>query len=263
MKRFRLWLGASLIGLSVFTGLAGPLAVSEDPFSQDLDNALSPPNCEHPLGTDHLGRSVLSRLIYGARQSMIISVVCVGMSVLIGATAGLAAGFSPGWVDIIIMRLVDGLMAFPGTLLAIVLVGTIGDGASPLVAALVLTMWCDYCRMSRNLTRSILARPYVEAGRLLGFSPSFLSRRYVMGSLAPQLFTLASLGMGRTILNVSSLGFLGIGLKPPTPEWGAMITHGLPYLTEAPYLVIFPGAAIFITVLGFQLLAAHSRIRSI
>ena len=138
MKRFRLWLGASLIGLSVFTGLAGPLAVSEDPFSQDLDNALTPPNCEHPLGTDHLGRSVLSRLVYGARQSMIISVVCVGMSVLIGATAGLAAGFSAGWVDIIIMRLVDGLMAFPGTLLAIVLVGTIGDGASPLVAALVL-----------------------------------------------------------------------------------------------------------------------------
>ncbi|MBW2154607.1 MAG: ABC transporter permease [Deltaproteobacteria bacterium] len=258
MKRFSLWFGISLIGLAFLSGMAGPILVNEDPFYQDLDNALNPPGHEYPLGTDHLGRSVLSRLVFGTRRSLVLSALCVGLSVSIGTAAGLIAGFSKGWMDIVIMRFVDGLLAFPGILLAIVLAGTLGSGTESLVAALVLTMWCDYCRLIRNITYSILSTPYMEAGMLLGFSSLFLTRRYIIGQLIPQLFTLASLGMGRTILNVSSLGFLGIGLKPPTPEWGAMISQGIPYLTEAPYLVVFPGAAILMTVLGFQLLAVFA-----
>jgi len=251
-----------LIGLAVIASFVGPWCIEEDPLAQNLDQALKAPSLEHPFGTDHLGRSVLSRLVHGTRHSLILAAVCVGLSVCLGTIAGLTAGLFPGFIDNVIMRLVDGLMAFPGTLLAIVLAGTLGSGSSGLVLALVLSSWCDYCRLVRNIVRSTLNKPYMEAGRLLGFDRFFLTRRYLLGQITPHLFTLASLGMGRTILNVSSLGFLGIGLRPPTPEWGAMITQGLPYLSEASYLVLFPGAAIFGTVLSFQIIAGFSKVHS-
>ena len=147
-------------------------------------------------------------------------------------------------------------MAFPGILLAIVIAGLLGGGQLPLVGALILSGWCDYCRLTRNTTKSILSESYIQAGLLLGYGSSFVIRRYVLAQILPHISTLASLGMGRTILNLSAMGFLGIGLKPPTPEWGAMISQALPYMGEAPHLIVFPGAAIFLTVLGFNLLAS-------
>ncbi|HIE55585.1 MAG TPA: ABC transporter permease [Chromatiaceae bacterium] len=249
-------LGVGLILLAVTAGVFGPLAVVQDPLIQDLSAALQPPSAEHPLGTDPLGRSVLSRLVHGARQSLGTALACVAASGLLGSSLGMAAGFSRGWRDGLIMRLVDGFMAFPGILLAIVIAGLLGGGRLPLIGALALTGWCDYCRLSRNVTRSVLSEPYVQAGHLLGFRPLFIIRRYVLGQILPHVATLASLGMGRTILNISALGFLGIGLRPPAPEWGAMISQALPYMSEAPHLIIFPGAAIFLTVLGFNLLTS-------
>lgn len=249
-------MGMGLIALVLIVGTVGPVLVGRDPSVQDLACALQSPSVDHPLGTDPLGRSVLSRLVNGAHQSLGTALACVVLSATLGFGLGLTAGYAGGRLDSLVMRLVDGCMAFPGTLLAIVIAGLLGGGRAPLIGALVFTGWCDYCRLSRNMSRLILAEPYVQAGRLLGFGPFFIIRRYLAGQILPQISTLASLGMGRTILNVSALGFLGIGLTPPTPEWGAMITQALPYMGEAPHLIIFPGAAIFLTVLGFQLAAS-------
>ena len=248
-------LGMGLLGVVILAAALGPVWLTHDPVSQNLGHALMRPGQGYLLGADHLGRSVAARLIHGARHSLVLSSLCVGTALAVGTLFGMIAGFFPGWTAGVIMRLVDGFMAFPGLLLAVVLAGTLGGGTRALVLALVATAWCDYCRLARNLTRTVLAQPYVEAGRLLEFGWVFMARRYVLRSLLPQVLTLASLGMGRTILNISALGFLGIGLKPPTPEWGVMITQAMPYLSEAPCLVIFPGMAVFSTVLGFQLLA--------
>lgn len=248
-------LGLVMLAVILLIGTIGPALVAVDPTVQDLAESLQPPSSEHLLGTDALGRSVLSRLVYGAHYSLGASLICVCLAVVLGFGLGLAAGYSGGWLDDLIMRLVDGMMAFPGTLLAIVIAGLLGGGRAPLIWALVLTGWCDYCRLSRNMTRTILAEPYVQAGRLLGFSPAFIMRRYLAGQILPQMSALASLNMGRTILNLSALGFLGIGLEPPAPEWGAMIADSLSLMGEASYLIIFPGTAIFVTVLGFQLVS--------
>ena len=246
-------IGLALIALMAAVAVLGPFLVKADPLTQDLDRALLPPSPNNLLGTDPLGRSLLSRILYGAGESLFLALSCVALSAGIGSALGLIAGYAGGRVDGLIMRLVDGFMALPGTLLAIVIAGLLGGGRFTLIGALVLTNWCDFCRLSRNMARSILAEPYIQAGRLLGFGPLFIIRKYLSPGILPHLATLASLNMGRTILNLSALGFLGIGLKPPTPEWGAMITQGLPYMSEAPHLIVFPGAAIFLTVLGFQL----------
>ena len=236
-----------------------PPFLSMDPLDQDLMQTLQSPGSPHFLGTDHLGRSVLSRLIYGGRASLAISSCCTILSLVLGTILGIIAGYREGWRDLLIMRLVDGALAFPGTLLAIVMVGTLGGSMVTLTLALSATMWCDYCRLIRNMTRSLKQSDHLEAGRILGYRDVFLIRRYIVPELLPQLFTLSSLGMGRTILNISGLGFLGIGLQPPLPEWGAMINQGIGFLSEAPWLVAVPGSMIFITVLGFQLLAASDQ----
>lgn len=239
-----------------------PLFLSIDPLEQNLMESLHAPGHAHLLGTDHLGRSVLSRLVHGGRASLAIAFGCTLLSLVIGTMLGLVAGYREGWHDLLIMRLVDGALAFPGTLLAIVLVGTLGGSRMTLMLALSATMWCDYCRLVRNMTRSLKATDHLEAGMILGFSDAFLIRRYILPDLLPQLFTLSSLGMGRTILNISGLGFLGIGLQPPLPEWGAMINQGIGYLPEAPWLVAAPGSMIFLTVLGFQLMAGSTKKRT-
>ena len=251
------------IGIFIIASIAGavlliPLVMGLDPLAQDLCDTLAPPGGPHLLGTDHLGRSVFGRLVYGGRASLLIAICCTAASLVTGLVLGMAAGYREGWLDLVFMRLVDAALAFPGTLLAIVLVGTLGGSMITLMAALWATMWCDYCRLARNMTRSLKHAVHLEAGRLLGFSDFFLIRRYILPELWPQLLTLASLSMGRTILNVSGLGFLGIGLQPPLPEWGAMINQGIGFMAEAPWLIAAPGTMIFLTVLGFQFMAGSA-----
>jgi peptide/nickel transport system permease protein len=253
--------GLLLVSFILLLVIVGPLLISLDPLKQNLSLTLCAPGWPHLFGSDHLGRSVLSRLLYGGRSSLLISFSCTTISLVIGSFLGVVAGYREGWSDLVVMRLVDGTLAFPGTLLAIILAGTLGGSMTTLVFALSATMWCDYCRLVRNMTRSLKQAPHLEAGRLLGFNAAFLIRRYIFVDLAPQLFTLASLGMGRTILNISGLGFLGIGLQPPLPEWGSMINQGIGFMSEAPWLVAVPGILIFLTVFGFQLMAGapHGR----
>ena len=208
------------------------------------------------LGTDHLGRSVFNRLISGGRYSLMIAAACVSLSLVVGAFLGVTSGYAEGWTDLVIMRLTDAFLAFPGTLLAIILAVLMGGTLPTLVLALSATLWCDYCRLARNMTRFLKSAPHLTAGKILGFNAPFLIRQYILPGLLPQLLTLASLSMGRTILNISGLGFLGIGLRPPLPEWGSMISQGMAYLSEAPWLVAAPGAMIFLTVLSFQFLSS-------
>lgn len=251
--------GIVLVSVILLAITAGPWLIPQDPLKQNLSTTLCAPGSAHLLGSDHLGRSVFSRLLHGGRSSLLISLFCTTISLVIGSLLGVVAGYREGWSDLLVMRLVDGALAFPGTLLAIILAGTLGGSMPTLIFALSATMWCDYCRLVRNMTRSIKQSSHLEAGRILGFNAAYLIRRYIFPELTPQLFTLASLGMGRTILNISGLGFLGIGLQPPLPEWGGMINQGIGFLSEAPWLVAAPGIMIFLTVFGFQLMAGTGR----
>ena len=253
--------GILIVSMILLVIIVGPVLVPRDPLKQNLSMTLCAPGSAHFLGSDHLGRSVLSRLVYGGRASLLISCFCTAIAFVVGSFLGVLAGYREGLCDLVIMRLVDGTLAFPGTLLAIILAGTLGGAMFTLVFALSATMWCDYCRLVRNMTRSLKQSAHLEAGKLLGFNAAFLIRRYIFPELTPQLFTLASLGMGRTILNISGLGFLGIGLQPPLPEWGGMINQGIGFLSEAPWLVAAPGSMIFLAVFGFQLMAGVSHDR--
>jgi peptide/nickel transport system permease protein len=255
MSRLQVRSGLCLTGFVLLFALFGPYLSQETPYQQNLAKTLLPPAQDCWLGSDHLGRSVYSRLASGAKYSLIIASLTVCISCATGSLLGIAAGYWEKWIDTFIMRLVDLTLAFPGILLAIILAGLLGGSMPTLVFALTVSLWCDYCRLARNITRSIKASPHMEAGKLLGFHPFFLIRQYIVPYVLPQLGILASLSMGRTILNIAGLGFLGIGLKPPLPEWGGMISEGLSYLVEAPWLVVAPGLMIFTTVLGFQLLA--------
>lgn len=255
MKRLAVKAGLALLCFLLLYSVFGMIWMDFDPYKQNLLSTISPPFEEYWLGSDYLGRSVYSRLAGGARYSLTIAGITVVVSCFLGSLLGIIAGYSGKFVDMAIMRLTDLTLAFPGILFAIVLLGLLGGSIFTLVLALSASMWCDYCRLARNITRSVKSSMHMQAGLVLGFPTTYLIRAYIFPTVLPQLGTLASLNMGRTILNIAGLGFLGIGLKPPLPEWGGMINEGISYIGEAPWLIIAPGTMIFLTVLAFQLLA--------
>lgn len=252
LSRMKLTLGVLLVAGVLLTALFG-VFFSGDPYSQDLGSVLQKPTPQYPLGTDHLGRDLLARLVVGARQTLSLSLAVVGGVLAIGLVLGMVSGWYGGWLDLGLQRLVDVTLAFPGILLAILLGGLFGGGAWLLALALILTGWPEIFRLARNITRTVTGREYVEAGVLSGFSNPFLLRRYILPEILPVLSVFATLNLGRTILNVSSLGFIGIGLTPPEPGWGQMIAEGVRYMRLSPHLVIAPSAAVFLSVLGLYL----------
>jgi len=251
-SRLQVTAGAFILLSVALLSLLGP-HLTPDPFRQDLASVFTAPSAECLLGSDHLGRSVLGRLVRGGANSVFNTLLCVSGSVAIGVSLGLASGWYDGFIDGAIMRFVDITLSFPGLLLALLVAGLVGGGQTAVLAALTISGWPDYCRITRAITRNVRSRPYVEAGVLAGFSGPFILRKYILIEIVPQITVLATLGFGRTMLNISSLGFLGIGLAPPEPEWGAMIAESLPYLRQAPHLVLAPAAAVSLTVFGFLL----------
>jgi peptide/nickel transport system permease protein len=233
--------------------LLGPLLISADPTAQDLMKALAPPSLEHPLGVDHLGRDVLSRAAHGALRSLGLAMVCVCVASCLGILLGLVAAHHPGWIDSAIMRLADLTLAFPGILLALLLAGFLGGGVLPMLVGVKLTLWPQFARMSRAVALGVLREPHVETAELAGFGKIVILRRHVLPPVLRQTMGLTTLGFGAAILSISSLGFLGLGLQPPTPEWGGMISELTPYLSEAPVQTAAPCLAIFLSVLGFTL----------
>jgi ABC-type dipeptide/oligopeptide/nickel transport system permease subunit len=248
------WLGLWLIG--AMTGLAvfGPVAITTDPTAQDLMQALAPPSLTHPLGADHLGRDVLARVAHGAVRSLGLAVICVAVASAVGITLGLVAAYRRSWLDAVVMRLADLTLALPGMLLALLLAGFLGGGILPMLIGIELTLWPQFARLSRAVALGVLREPHVEAAELAGFGRIAILRRHVLPSVLRQTMSVTTLSVGSAILSISALGFLGLGLQPPTPEWGAMISEMLPYLDEAPVQIAAPCGAIFLSVLGLTLL---------
>ena len=243
-----------LLGAMAVLVVLGPLVIPHDPAAQDLLRTLEGPSASHWLGTDHLGRDIAARLVHGGVRSLGIAVACVGFATGVGVALGLLAAYAGRVADIAIMRLADLMLAFPGILLALLISGFLGGGVLPMLIGIKLALWPQFARMARAIAIGELAQPHVEAARLAGFPALTILRRHVLPPVLRQTVTLATLGLGAAIMSISSLGFLGLGLQPPTPEWGAMISELLPYLAEAPVQMAAPCLAIFLAVLSATLL---------
>ncbi len=253
--------GLVIIVLLAALALAAPLIAPHDPATQHLHERLAAPNLTFPLGTDNLGRCLLSRLLYGARVSLTAATAASVLVLLIGVSVGAIAGYAGGWVDMAIMRIVDLLLAFPLLVLALAITGFIGVGMGSVLAGVVSVWWASYARIVRGLVLSLRERPFVEAARAMGASPARIVIRHLLPNVLPPIIVLATLEMGSLLLVISGLNFLGLGVQPPTPEWGAMLNDGRPFLRSAPQLMIYPGLAICLAVMGFNLLGDGLRDR--
>jgi peptide/nickel transport system permease protein len=248
--------GFIIASVLVLTALAAPWIVPFDPAVQDLPNRLRPPSWHHPLGNDELGRDILSRLLLGARVSMRVGGTVVLLSGLTGVLIGGLAGFAGGKLDTFVTVIViDSLMAFPGILLAIALVAFLGPGLDRLVFALTIIGWVGYARLARGQVLKIKTLEFVEAARALGASSARVFFLHVLPSIIQPVLVQASIGMATAVLAEASLSFLGLGITPPAPSWGAMLNDGRNHLFDAPHLVLFPSVALVLTVLSFNILA--------
>lgn len=240
----------SLLGLAA---VLAPLLAPHDPAEVDVLRKLAPPSGEFLLGTDQLGRDVLSRLLYGARISLGATVLAaIGIAVT-GMVFGVLAGFAGGAVDALISRVIDVLLAFPGLLLALALTGVLGPNLRNLMLAVVIVSWAGYARVVRAAVLAERERPYVEAARALGSSRRRLVLRHLLPNIVAPIVVLTTLDLASILLGISALSFLGLGVQPPTAEWGAMLAEARPYLSRSPNLMLFPGLAIFLTALAFNL----------
>lgn len=250
----------SLAGVAMLAVLAGlalgaPLLAPHDPIAQDLANVLAPPSLGHPFGTDYLGRDILSRLIWGARMSLGTVAVATGASVALGVAIGLIAGASRAWLDELTMRTADLFLMVPSLVLALALAGVRGPGIENVLIALVAGGWPAHARQVRSVVLTVRAQPYVEAAVALGASrPRLLLRHLAPAAVGPTL-VLASLEAGHALLHVAALSFLGAGIQPPSPEWGTMLADAQQYYLLAPHLILFPGLAVLLATLSFNLLA--------
>jgi peptide/nickel transport system permease protein len=246
-------LGGGIVATLVVVALLAPVLAPHDPLQQSLYQRLQPPSLEHPLGTDDFGRDILSRVIYGARVSLRIGLVAVSMALAVGTSLGLLAGYRGGWVDAVIMRGVDILLAFPSILLAIAIVAVMGPGIGNAMIAVSVVMVPQYARLVRASVLSIREMAYVEAARALGAGDARIVLRGILPNCMAPLIVQSTLSMGTAILDAAGLSFLGLGAQPPTPEWGAMLSGGRELLLQAPWVMAFPGLAIFVVVLGLNL----------
>jgi len=225
-----------------------------DPFEFDLSRARQGPSLKHPLGTDELGRDILSRIMYGGRYTLGISLVSVSLGALVGVALGIAAGYYGGKVDTVIMRVVDVMLAFPTILLAIALVAAIGQGVKSLVLAISVTTFPVYTRLVRGAVLQVVSEDYITAAKLLGLSDLRIMVRHVLPNVSSIILVQMSYYMGLSILLASALGFLGLGVPPPKPEWGTMIGGGRVYFFSAPHIVVIPGLFILAASLAFNVL---------
>jgi len=243
-----------VVGALVIIAIMGSLVTPYNPYDFDLSRARMPPSISHPFGTDELGRDILSRILAGARYTIGISVASVALGVLIGVILGLVSGYLGGLWDIIIQRIVDVMLAFPTILLAIALVASLGQGVASLIIAIAVSTFPVYARLVRGVVLQIVSEDYIAAAKLLGKSSTYIMFKHVLPNSVSAIIVQATYYMGLSILLASALGFLGLGVPPPTPEWGSMIGSGRTYLFSSPHIVVFPGLFIMISALSFNLL---------
>jgi len=262
----RLWIGAGLVGMLVLVALLAPWIAPHDPLEQDLMSAQLPPSWMtggdpvYPLGTDSLGRCVLSRLIYSARTAVVVALIAATLAALIGTALGLLAGSFGGVLDQLISRLIDVWMAFPPVLLSIVLAAVIGAGLTSVITAIVVVDWTRFARVVRAETMVQLARDYAAAARVIGLSGGKILRLEILPNLVPLLVTLLAVEMGIAILVEVILSFVGISVSGDTPTWGSMIAEGRQIVYQAPWIMALPIVCIIFSVIGLNLLGDGLRL---
>jgi peptide/nickel transport system permease protein len=243
-----------ILSLFIMIALFAPWMGNSAVASIDLKNRLLPPSHLHWLGTDELGRDVWTRLAYGARISLLVSFIVVTIASVIGFLLGAAAAFGGRWADELIMRAADLFLAFPGLLLAIAFMAVLGPSLKNVILALVIIAWIPYARLSRALILKFRELEFVQAARSLGANSGRILLQHLLPNMLPALLVQISFSFAGMILSESSLSFLGLGVQPPTPSWGNMLSDAKNHLLEAPYLTLFPGLCIFLTVLCLNLL---------
>jgi ABC-type dipeptide/oligopeptide/nickel transport system permease subunit len=254
LRRSRLALPGLVIVLAfVFCGVFAPLIAPYDPYKNDLLNVLMPPSAAHWFGTDELGRDLLSRVIYGARISLMEGVFSVALAMLAGVPIGLVSGYVGGRTDAVIMRVIDVLLAFPGVLLAIVIISVLGPGLTNAIIAVAVYTVPIFARLARGSTLVVKDEPYVEAARAAGLSDLRILARHIFPNISATLFVMMTLRVAISILTAASLSFLGLGAQAPLPEWGAMLSNSRNAMLIAPHVALFPGLAIILLVFGLNL----------
>jgi peptide/nickel transport system permease protein len=248
--------GLSWIVFMIVVAVAAPWVApypEQGRGASDIQSRFQAPSLDHPFGTDNQGRDVLSRVIFGARIPLVISAVVVAAVLLIGPLLGGLAGYFGGWIDEVIMRITDIFLAFPALVLAMAMVAILGPNLRNLALAIVITWWPWYTRLVRGMAVSLRQRPYVEAAKTMGVRDGRIVLRHILPNAFGPVIVQITLDIGTVILEVAGLSFLGLGAKPPTPEWGLMVSEGVEYVLEQWWMSVFPGLAIFLLVLAFNL----------
>ncbi len=250
-----LFLAMCVIGVAIFA----PLIATHDPTEAVLADAVQAPSAEHWFGTDKMGRDLFSRVIYGARTSLSSALILVAIITVVGTVLGIVSGYFGGIVDSVIMRISDMMLSFPGMVLAIAVAGILGANITNAIIAIAIVSWTKYARLSRSLVLKIRNRDYIAAAQVTGTKTSVILTKYMLPNVIPTILITGATDIGTMMLEIAGLSFLGFGAQAPTAEWGLMLNEGRSYMTAAPWLMIFPGMAIFITVVVFNLLGDSLR----
>lgn len=245
--------GALVVLIFLAVGLAAPYITPFDPIEQKLERALQLPSAIHLLGTDELGRDIFSRIVGGSRISLYIAAGSVFTALAVGSVLGILGGYFGGWLDAIISRIIDIMMALPSLLLAIAIIALFGVGVNNVILAVALGATPAFARLARASTLTVRNLEYIEAARSMGATDGRIIVRHILPNIMVPLIVQTSLTVASSLLTASGLSFLGLGAQPPTPEWGAMLATGRSYLTKAPHVAVFPGLAIMLVVLAFNL----------
>ncbi len=257
-KQFTIFLILAI--LIILSAVCAPLLTNGvDPTAGDLKDAIMAPSKEHIFGTDKLGRDIFTRVIYGSRTSLVATFSVVFLIFAVGGFLGVIAGYFGGVVDAVIMRFADMMLAFPGLVLALAVAGVMGANMRNAVIAIALVSWTKYARLARSLVLKIRDRDYVAAAVVTGSKTAYMIRKYMIPNALPTLIITAATDIGGMMLELAALSFLGFGATPPTPEWGLMLSEGRAYMQSAPWLMVFPGLAIFVTVVVFNMLGDSIR----
>lgn len=246
--------GAVLVGIFALLALLAPLLPIPDPAAADWSAIRQPPSAAHWLGTDELGRDQLSRMIWGARASLLAGVVSVAIAIVIGVPLGILAGYFGGWIDAVISRCTEALLAIPFLILAIALAAFLGPSLTNAMTAIGIAATPVFIRLTRGQAISVAAEDYVESAHAVGLGTPVILRRYILPNVLPPILVQASLTVASAIIAEASLSFLGLGQQPPAPSWGAMLNVAKGFMSQAPWMALWPGVAIFLVVLGFNLL---------
>lgn len=244
---------SAAVVLILFVAIFAPYLAPQDPFDGNMRNVLQPPSAEHLLGTDKLGRDTLSRIISGTQVSLFMTICLVVLLAIVGSLVGITSGYFGGKVEMILMRLADMMLAFPGVVLAIAIAGILGGSVVNTILALLVVGWAKYARLVRSLVIKLRNNDFIIAAQVNGTKTINILWRHILPNILPMVVITGAMDIGTMMMEIAGLSFLGFGAQPPTPEWGLMLNEGRQYIQTAPWLMIYPGAAIFIVVATFNL----------